>query len=204
MKTPEAPQNTPKPFKAKQETILGVLETACFIRRGPQRFGNTIQDAALSFCTFLLLYPYNLVMLYFFHAEDPSINTKITFEALGANFFYAQINMSISVILMFVIFGKIFNKNKNIFQLITAINWSNLITATLFVFPLFLIILGFHKFTEIGYFSIGLSFYEFALNAFIIKHSFKTHYFGAVFLAIMIFIFQQIALVSALPIPDIR
>ncbi len=187
----------PREFLNKnlKNNILGLIETAVFLKRGPERFDKSPQGAILSFLITLLVFPFNLYILFLLHNDIPEI-TAIPYTQIVDRYISGTLNGTIFTLAMLFAFCKGQNKMHLFAQCVCGLNWLTIAPVAIFLFPLLLVSFGLHSMAEIQDFAFFLTIYELFIMGFFLKYVLKTNWFASGFLVMMISLVQNLVILS--------
>ena len=183
-----------KPSDEFKNAIMGVIETAAFLKSGPRRFGRSFIALMQSFAILVVfVLPFNLYVLSLMH-RDMSDISKIPYDELSGRYltivFY---NLAFVIILLFIV-ATARGTVQNINRCICGFNWISVISATLMLFPIFLVSAEFHTMMDVQDLSLLIMIYELSLMTFLFVETINLRWFSAMLLATMICFIQLLGM----------
>lgn len=183
-----------RPSDEFKNAIMGVIETAAFLKSGPRRFGKSFIALVQSFAILaVFVLPFNMYVLSLLHRDTPEI-AKIAYDELSGRYltivFY---NIAFAIILLFIV-ANARGAVQNINRCICGFNWISVISATLMLLPIMLVGLKFHTMTEIQDFALLIAIYELTLMAFVFTETLNLRWFGAILLSMVIYFMQNLGM----------
>lgn len=188
-----------KPLKFSKDelkrTLLGVVETAVFIKHGPSRFPNTQLSAMQSFFVIPVVLAFNLYILFLIWNTNPDI-AQTPYIQIASRYIYNNLYCLIFVLLMVFAFCKAQNRMEYFPRFVCGFNWLSIAPISIILIPILLVSLGFHNMKEIEDFSFVITLYELSLTGFFFTYALKINWFSAAFLTLAIFLIQNLALIA--------
>ncbi len=183
-----------KPSDEFKNAIMGVIETAAFLKSGPRRFGKSFIALMQSFAILVVfVLPFNMYVLSLLHRDTPEI-AKIAYDELSGRYltivFY---NIAFAIILLFIV-ANARGAVQNINRCICGFNWISVISSTLMLLPIMLVGLKYHCMGDIQDFGLLIAIYELTLMAFLFTETINLRWFGAILLSMMIYFMQNLGL----------
>jgi hypothetical protein len=172
-----------------QNIIMGILETATFVRSGPLRFGNSWRDVALSFLPVLIVLPFNLYTLWLLYVGISDL-TPLYYSIIATRYVFHSIFGLVLIFSLLYAFCQTFGYTAHYRRALCGMNWLSLVSMLIFSAPLLLVAMGLHTIEETQTFGMILSAYESAMIAFLLTYALPVRWFTGIFLAFMVFAIQ--------------
>lgn len=185
-----------KPFFPKGElenVVLGVLETACFLKQGVLRFGNTQGEAIRSFVVFAITLLFSYWILYYMYTEI-NIDAAIFMQICVSETIRQCVVMAF---VLFAVYGlcHIHERKQYFLRFVSGQNWLSLL-ALAFHLPLLLFLsAGIHTIEDIDFLRIGFLIYSTTIFGFFTAYSLQVPWYIAAYIA---FLSLSVDLVSSI------
>ncbi len=168
--------------KEIKTNLLGTFEVALFMREGPNRFGNTRDEAFRSFLIPTFLFPAS-AMAFFLSGAPESIgateNTLLMLLSLRIVFFWALFFGTVAWILRRV------DHMNHFYRFVVAANWVAIPTTVIFMPVLWMLVSGAYSWDQLYPFTMFLVFYGYALIAYAAVYALIVPWEFAMFIAMI-------------------
>ena len=168
-----------------QNSIIGALELALFMKQGAQRFYGDINAMWRSFIIAFALMPLSFYMLYLSQPDRPEIAGIETSQMFTLFFVKGLVTMALNLGVIYI-FARAYDRLDKFYLTITAANWSSIFPTLLFLPVMASYALGWYSWDDIYGISIVFAIYGYFIAGFMLTHCLRIPWEMAGFLTIVL------------------